>query len=31
VVQRATGESQEVAIEAVVSLVKGWVEAACNA
>jgi prolyl-tRNA synthetase len=28
VVKRATGESQEVAIEAVVGLVKGWVEEA---
>ncbi len=28
VVQRATGESQEVAVDQVVTLVKGWVEAA---
>jgi prolyl-tRNA synthetase len=27
VVQRATGESQDVAIEDVVALVKSWVEA----
>jgi prolyl-tRNA synthetase len=28
VVQRASGESQEVAVEDVVSLVQGWVDAA---
>jgi prolyl-tRNA synthetase len=31
VVQRATGESQDVAIEDVVSLVQGWVETALEA